>query len=201
MLKRTAVAALVGAGLMTVSACGGGDSAAGQQPVGATTSAAVSEEPSPSESPTPSESATPEAPPLSRFEDRGPVRAARAWSAAMGRAINARQRGLGKAIPYMTAAGQQRISGYAAEDYGRYYPGPNPFTPVGVRVHGKRAQIPMCWQAQGWAQDRRTKMPATRREIHPALMLLRKEGGRWKVDDVVARDGDCSQVPVKGRGW
>jgi hypothetical protein len=199
LVKRTVTAAAIGTLLLLTTACGGEDASAGPRPEGAASSATPSETPTPT--PTPSEKPTPEAPPLSRFEDRAPVKAARDWSAAMARAINAKQRGLGKAIPYMTREGQRRISGYASEDYGRYFPGPNPFTPVGVQVHGKTARIPLCWQAQGWAQNRKTKMPATRREIHPALMLLRKEGGQWKVDDLVSRSGSCDQVPVKGRGW
>ena len=200
-MKRTVTAAAIGTLLLLSStACGGADASAGPRPEGAT-SAVPSESPSETTSPTPSEDPTPEAPPLSRFEDRAPVKAARVWTAAFGRAVNARQRSLGKAIPYMTDHGQHVIPGYVAEDYGRYYPGPNPFTPVGVRVRGNKATVPVCWESSGWAQNRKTKMPAVRRHIDPANIFLRKQGGHWLVDDLLLRQGSCDQVPVKGVAW
>jgi hypothetical protein len=200
VVKRTVTAAAIGGLLLLTCGCGGGDASAGPRPEGDTTSVATSASPTPSPSPT--EKATPEAPPLSRFEDRAPVRVARAFSAAVARAINHRQRGLGMAASYMTRHGQHVMPGYAAEDYGRYLPGPNPFTPVGVEVHGKRATIPVCWESGGWAQDRKTKLPAEHRTVDPAKITLRKVGGTWKVDDLLWRKGgSCAQVPVKGVAW
>ena len=54
---------------------------------------------------------------------------------------------------------------------------------------------------QGWAQDRKTKLPAERRSIEAGNIFLRKQGGRWKVHDLYVRKGSCDQVPVKGVAW
>jgi hypothetical protein len=190
--------------LLLTTACGGGDSSAAQQPVGAESSSApVSQTPSPSaaESESPSEPSVPPTPPLSRFEEEPPVIAARAWGAALARSINKRERDLATAKRFMTRAGQERFPGYAAEDLGLYYPGPQPFTPTAVTVHGKQATLDLCWWSQGFAQDRGTKLPARKRSIDPARLMLEKQRGRWLVDDLAAGSGNCSKVPVKGVGW
>jgi hypothetical protein len=190
--------------LLLTAACGGGDSSAAQQPVGAESSgAAVSPTPSPSaaESESPSEPPTPTTAPLSRFEDEPPVVAARAWGAAVARAINKRERDLAGAKRFMTRAGQERFPRYTAEDIGHYFPGPQPFTPTQVMVHGRQAAVELCWWSYGFAQDRKTKLPADKRSIAPGRLTLKKQGGRWLVDNLVMQDGDCSKVPVKGVGW
>ena len=197
-------ATLASSVLLLTAACGGGDSSAAQQPVGAeSSSAAVSPTPSPSAaaSESPSQPTTPTAAPLSRFEDEPPVIAARAWGAALAVAINNGERRLASARRFMTPAALERFPGYAAEDFGLYYPGPQPFTPTAVTVHGKRATIDLCWWSQGFAQNRQTKLPARKRSIDPARLMLEKQRGRWLVDDLAAGSGDCSKVPVKGVGW
>lgn len=206
MLRRpaaTVVTATVASSLMLTAACSGGDStAAQQQPMGASSAAASpSESPSATEPEPPSESPTPTAPPLSRFENEPPVVAARAWGAAVARAINKRQRDLAGAKRFMTPAGQERFPGYTAEDIGHYFPGPQPFTPTQVTVHGRQAAVELCWWSYGFAQERKTKLPADKRSIAPGRLTLKKQGGRWLVDNLVMQDGDCSKVPVKGVGW
>jgi hypothetical protein len=200
----TVVSATVASGLLLLTAACGGDesTAAQQQPMGAeSTSPTVSESPSPAESETPTPSPSPTTQPLSRFEGEPPVVAARAWAAAIGRSINKRQRDLATAKRLMTPAGQERFPRYAAEDFGLYYPGPQPFTPTEVTVHGKQAAIELCWWSQGFAQERKTKLPARKRSIDPARLVLKKKSGRWLVDDLAAGSGSCSSVPVKGVGW
>lgn len=206
MLRRpaaTVVTATVASSLMLTAACSGADStAAQQQPMGASSAAASpSESPSATESEPPSEPPTPTTPPLSRFENEPPVVAARAWGAAVARAINKRERDLASAKRFMTPAGQERFPGYTAEDIGHYFPGPQPFTPTQVTVHGRQAAVELCWWSYGFAQDRKTKLPADKRSIAPGRLTLKRQGGRWLVDNLVMQDGDCSKVPVKGVGW
>jgi hypothetical protein len=202
MVRRPLAVATAATMLLATAACGGGGDDAASQPVGAQSSSPTV---SPTESPTPSETATesptPTARPLSRFEDEPPVIAARQWAAAMARSVNRRDETLQAAARYMTASGRERYQQYAAPDMGLYYPGPMPFTPTGVKVNGRSAQINICWWALGFAQDRDTKRPAEGRKIEPGTMFLKKQGDRWKMHDQLLADGDCNKVPVKGMGW
>jgi hypothetical protein len=193
-------AALVAASALLLTACGGSDEPAADQPVEATSTpspSATSEEPTPTKEPEPERTAKP----LSRFEDEAPVKVARTWAAAFATAVNDRDRGLRALAPLTTAEGLERMVGYGAEDAGLLYPGPLPFTPVGVRVDGTAAQVPMCLWAEGFALDRKTKQPAKPRLIGEVALTMVKQGGAWKVDNLVADDVDCSRTNVKGRGW
>ena len=195
----TIVVSVSAAGLLLLTA-GCSDDSEAQAPA---TPATTGSSPSPTASPTPTPSPTPTAQPLSRFEDEPPVIAARAWAAAFAQAINRRERTLGTAAPYSTAAGIARFQDYAKPEMGLYYPGPMPFTPTAVKVTGGRAVVETCWWAFGFAQDRKTKLPAHKRLIDAEDVILKKQGGQWKVDDLLVHKGggDCSAVPVKGVGW
>lgn len=200
-VTRAVLAPVVGSLLVATAACGRGESAPEPQlPVGAQgTTAAPSATPTPTETQTPSP--TPTTRPLSRFEDEPPVIAARKWGAAVSRALNKRQADLADAKRYMTRAGQERFPEYASVDMGLYFPGPQPFTPTAVTVHGRQATIELCWWSYGFAQDRESRLPTQKRGIEPGRLTLKKQKGRWLVDDLVMQDGDCSRVPVKGVGW
>ena len=192
--------ALLAVSALLLTACGGSDEPAADEPVKATSTpspSASSEAPSA----TPEAEPTPTAKPLSRFEDEAPVKVARTWAAAFATAVNDRDRELRALAPLTTAEGHDRMVGYGAEDAGLFYPGPLPFTPVGVRVDGTAAQVPMCLWAEGFALDRKTKQPAKPRLIGQVALTMVKQGGAWKVDNLVEDDVDCSRTNVKGRGW
>ncbi|MFZ5849241.1 MAG: hypothetical protein ACOYX5_17870 [Actinomycetota bacterium] len=193
-----AVGVTAASALLAFTAACGGEAESAPEPVGAS-----SEPSSPSSTPTVTEtpSPTPTERPLSRFEDEPQVVVAREWAAAMARAVNEKDRALKGPARYMTAAGRERYRGYVEPDMGLYYPGPMPFTPTDVTVNGRRAEISICWWARGFAQDPKTKRPADKRKIEPGTMFLKKQGGRWKLDDQLLAQGDCSQVPVKGVAW
>lgn len=199
---RALTAVVLGAAVLTTAACSGGSASAGPEPERARTPVtSPSTHPS---SPAPSEttpSPSPTARPLSRFEGAAPVKATRTLAAALGRAVNQRQRDIRLARPFLTAHGARVVPGYMAEDYGRYYPGPNPFTPTSVTVHGRRASVTVCWQGGGWAQKRASGLPAEKRDVFHGTIYLRKQQGRWKVDDMLYSPGSCAGVRVKGVAW
>ena len=183
-----------------LTACGGSDEPAADRPVEASSTpspSATSEEPSPTAEAEPKRTIKP----LSRFEDQAPVKAARKWAAAFATAVNDRDQELRALAPLTTAGGLDRMVGYGAEDAGLFYPGPLPFTPVGVRVDGASAQVPLCLWAEGFALDRKTDQPAKPRLVAGGALTMVKQGATWKVDDLVEDDVDCSRINVKGRGW
>lgn len=193
-----AVGVTAASALLAVTAACGGEAESAPEPVGASSEgSAPSSTPTVTETPTP----TPTERPLSRFEDEPQVVVARKWAAAMARGINAKDRSFKAAAPFMTKAGRERVNPDAEPDIGLRYPGPMPFTPTDVTVNGRRAEVSVCWWALGFALDAKTKRPADKRKIEPATLFVKKEGNRWKVDDLLSAQGDCSKVPVKGVAW
>jgi hypothetical protein len=201
-MRRRAGALCAAAAVVTSSllaGCGGGDDKAADEPVEASSkpsSTATSEAPSPT--PEPKQTVKP----LSRFEDEAPVKVARTWAAQYAQAVNDGDEQLRAIAPLTTAAGLDRMVGYGAEDAGLLYPGPMPFTPVGVKVNGATAEVPMCMWVEGFAVERKSKQPPKPRLVAGTNMHLKKDGGKWKIDAVYSEDSvDCSRVSVKGRGW
>ncbi|HET6563475.1 MAG TPA: hypothetical protein VFG72_16520 [Marmoricola sp.] len=181
-----------------LAGCGSSDRTTADAPAepASTPSAAPSSEP-----PSPTPKGEPTMKPLSRFEDEAPVKVARKWAVAFATAVNDHDQELRAIAPLTTAEGLDRMVGYGAEDAGLFYPGPLPFTPVGVRAQGDSAEVPMCLWAEGFALDRKTKLPPKPRQIGEVALTLKKQGSAWRVDNLVADDVDCSRVDVKGRGW
>jgi len=194
--RTTSLAALVLTLGLSVSACGGDDAEASTDP---TETASVSATPTPSSTPTP----TPAVEPLSAFEDRAPVKAARAWAAAKNEAINARDRSMSTVQPVATARGLDLTKRIAAGDLdNRYYmPGPDPFTPVNVQVRRNRATLNVCMLNFGWSVDRKTDKPVARRKVGPVLLEMVRESGRWKFDNGYTGTADCSGVTVAEVKW
>jgi hypothetical protein len=186
--------------LSTVLAgCGGSDDDVADEPVEASSTPSATPT---SEPPSPTPEPQPTVKPLSRFEDEAPVKVARTWAAVYAKAVNDRDEQLRALAPLTTPEGLGRMVGYGAEDAGLLYPGPMPFTPVGVRVDGSAATVPMCMWVEGFALDRKSKQPAKAKLVEGVDMELRKQGKGWKVDAVVLADAvDCGRVNVKGRGW
>jgi hypothetical protein len=181
---------------LAVSACGGDDADASEKP---TTSASPSETPTPTATPTP----TPSAEPLSPFEDRAPVKAARAWAVAMATSINARDRSLAAVARVSTTRGldQSRILAKEDIDNNVLRPGPQPFTPINVQIKGGVARLNTCYLTYGWAVDRKTRKPAEKRKVEPIVLELRRVGGKWKYDYGQQGTGDCQGVRITGVKW
>jgi hypothetical protein len=177
------------------TACGGGGEDATDTP--SSTPSTTSATPTP----TPTTTATPAAEPLSVFEDRPEVVSLRAWAVAQSQDINHGDRQMPRAAQLETPHGRQVVPGYAAGDMGLYYPGPLPFTPVAVKSSGGKATISTCWWSEGWAQDKASHKPARKKQVVPAIVQMRRTGGRWLLDDVTPGSADCHGVKVKGVRW
>lgn len=154
----------------------------------------------PSESGTPTPTPTPTQRPLSRYESTPQVKVIRAWAAGFGKSVNANDRSM-KALAPSVTGDPARFAGYVDEEFGLYYPGPLPLTPVSVKVTGATASVPTCVWSGGWGQKRATKLPATRKAIIPVKVYLQRAGGAWKVQRAEEGRNDCSSVPVKGVAW
>jgi hypothetical protein len=184
----SAAATVLGLSL-ALSACGGSDKPDSDPSPSATTSA------------TPSPSPTPTTTPLSSFEDRPQVKVARAWMAAAAQDINAKRRSIPNAVPYETESLRGLMSQIFAEDIGRYYPGPLPFTPVAVKAQGKKATVSACAWFKGWAVDPKTKQPVEKKVTGPTEFIVVKQEGQWKVDRWQVAKFDCNGVNVEAVTW
>ena len=192
--RRSTAALLLATGLgLAVAACGSAEPTTEPETRSATSA-------TPSESPSATPSAKPTKRPLSRFEGRPSVKVARQWAAGVGKAINANDRSMRATAPYSTGDASRFVS-YFQNEFGLHYPGPLPFTPVGVRVNGATATVPACVWGGGWGLKPSTNLPVEDRKIHPVEMVLKKAGASWKLDLVQGRNGSCSNVPVKGVAW
>ena len=194
-----AVALFAGALLATpvLAACGGDEPAAEDQPTEVSSTPVESSPTTTSPTPTPS----PTMRPLSRFEDTPQVKVARPWAVGVARATTANDRSARAIKPFVTPSGLTRFQGYLAEDMGRIYPGPVPFTPIAVRDQVGRAEVPICVWVGGFTLDPKTKTPDKAPRIVPAKFVMVKQGGKWKLDDMVFTDHDCKKVVVKGRAF
>jgi hypothetical protein len=193
------LAALVLGVAVALSACGG-EPKATHEPTAPTSATPT---PPSSPAPTPTLTATPTAEPLSRFEDRAPVEAARAWAVALAKAVNARERSLASIAPLMTAHGMDLAHYIARQDltHGWLLPGPEPFTPVGLHVSGGVAKVDICLQYSGWSVSRKSGKTVRHRKVVAAVYQLRKVGGTWKFDDYYAGTADCADVEVREVRW
>ena len=128
------------------------------------------------------------------------MKALRAWSAAYAKSINARDYKFAAARPYLTSSGLALMGAISPSDRGLYFPGPLPFTPTKVTVSGETAVVLTCAWSTGWAQNRKTKLPAQPRRVDSVQFTLKQSNG-WKLDSAGSTKGSCSSVSVKGVGW
>lgn len=191
---RRATALLLATGLgLGLAGCGGSDPVT-KAPESKSPSSST---PTPTESSTPTPTPTPTRRPLSRFENEPVVKVTRKWAAGVATSINANDRTMRAAAPFSTGDAS-RFASYVEEEFGLVYPGPTPFTPVKVQARGSAATVDICLWTAGWGQKRQTKLPVEKREIQPVSVNLKRVAGAWKVDGLIARQGNCSAVPVKG---
>ena len=196
--RTSALAAVLVAAALVVSACGGdgADASDGPSTTPSTTAAA-------SPTPTPTPSVTP---PLSPFEDRPQVKALREFFSAVGQAVNAGDKALSTIAPLATPAGLESTRGSVSGDleHGYHWPGPEPFTPTAVRSARRSATVSTCMLSTGWSVDPATGKPVggkKARSVKPIQIGLKKAGGRWKVDAILLGTGDCGSVDIKEVRW
>ncbi|HWU24045.1 MAG TPA: hypothetical protein VN088_21095 [Nocardioides sp.] len=186
---RALVAVLAIAGSV-LSACGSSPAPVSTPtPTVATTSA----------SPKPTATATP----LSPFEDRAPVEALRTWGAAAGRAVDRHDTRLVALRSVTTPAGHGVSLQLFHTDLTRGYrwPGPQPFTPTKVDVHGDVASVVGCFMTSGWSVRPSTHQRIGKRTVDSFRVGLRRSGGRWLFDSVAPEPGTCKKVVVREVLW
>lgn len=188
-IRRVGVCAVAAAALFGAAACGSHGS--GARPVGA--GAGASDPSRPTSSP---------AAQASSYDDQPPVRAVRAWNAAVGRSINAGDASLSRVRRLATAEGLAVSRKLAAGDIQRrtIWPGPEPFTPVEVSVQGRQARVTVCLLSRGWSVERKTGKPVNARRVVPAAYVLKNQGG-WKFVNVYDATADCTGVSLPETKW
>jgi hypothetical protein len=181
---------------LTASACGGDDADASDEP---TRSSSASATATPSTTPTP----TPTETPLSPFEDRAPVKAARAWAEAQAQAINAGDRAMRAVEKVATAQGLAATKAVSKGDldHGYQLPGPAPFTPINVQIRGGHARLNLCMLDLGWSVDPKTGKRVGPHKVEPVVFEMVREGGQWKFDSGSLGTGDCGSVKVVEVTW
>ena len=184
----TTLAALLLALALVVSACGGSDDPKTTDDSTMTASA----------TPTPTPTPSPTSAPLSPFEDKAPVKAARAFFALVAERLNARDFALSGAAPLATPAGVRNIAQvYHVEIAHRaVLPGPQPFTPVSVSVKKGEARLSVCMKNEGWALDPKTRQPWAKPSVGPVQMVFTRVGGAWKFDHGAQGTADCAGVSI-----
>ncbi|HET6166187.1 MAG TPA: hypothetical protein VFE07_05120 [Marmoricola sp.] len=192
--RTTSTGAILLALALGAGACGGSD-----DPKTTTDDPTSSTSVTPTPTPTP----TPTAAPLSPFEDKAPVKALRTWFTAAAKAVNDRERSYASVVPLVTSQGMSLTKTYTRDDmeHGYLLPGPEPFTPVSVRVRSGVAAISGCLLNRGWSVDRKTGKPVRKREVVAAVFEMRKVAGTWKFDRYYAGTADCAGVRVRGVRW
>jgi hypothetical protein len=179
---------------VAVSACGGSDPKATDDP---TETASVTQTPTPTPTPTPTQA------PLSPFEGKAPVKAARAWADALGRAVNSNTFTAATLGQVATPAGVKASETVTRLDtsHGYQWPGPMPFTPVNVRAGGGTARIAVCTYLRGWAIDPKTGKLATPNKVGPAMVVMKHTSNGWLFEALQVGSADCSGVVVTGVKW
>jgi hypothetical protein len=193
--RATAAAVLLVALGLVTAACGGGNDARAE------TTATPSS--TPTESPTVVATPTPSATPLSPFEDQPPVKAARQFFELLAQAVNHQERSLASVSAATTTQGLKNAKFFAHGDLAKGYtlPGPEPFTPLNVQTTGGVAKVNTCFLFSGWSVDPRTGKVVGKRDVSPAVIVMRKVGGAWKFDDYYDGTGDCHGVRVDEVRW
>lgn len=182
-----------------LAGCGGFAPATTKQ---ATTSAPPAAAPASSNAPAAAAPSAP-APSLSKFENRPPVIAARAFEAALGRATNTGDRSLRVVRRYATDRGLYAAKWSAKADFnhGWHVPGPEPFTPVAVRTHGDASEIDLCMLAFGWSISPKSGKVTTRRKVLGYTYQMKRDANRWKFDWYKMGTFNCKGVPITEVRW
>jgi hypothetical protein len=192
--RTTSAGALLLAVALAATACGGSDD---PKPAADPTASSSVVTPTPTPTPSPTQA------PLSPFEDRAPVKAARSFMVKVARAINAGDRSMRSVSGLTTPAGTTATAAAVAAEIDRpaTMPGPYPFTPVAVRAHGGRADVVTCMLTHGWSRDKKTHKVWEKRTVEATVLSFKRIGGRWKFDHTASGTADCSGVELTEVHW
>jgi hypothetical protein len=141
--------------------------------------------------------AAPSPTPTSPYENDPGVKALRKFYVAVSKAINSRNLRLPELVAWSTPRRQLQNEVLFKSELGLHAPGPLRFTPVGVRSTGANTRsVLFCALNEGFNLDPKTGKPAHPREVLAGQATLVRDGGRWKVDDLVKAKFSCAGVPV-----
>jgi hypothetical protein len=190
-LAATAFLAVVAAGCTSSSK----PSAA---PVSPSTSAVTSSSVS-SSAPAPSPTATK---PLSPFEADPAVMALRAWAAEFGRTINTGHYDSAALDALMTSQMRSGMKAIGGGEVGHRYPGPLPFTPIGVTVTSSTTRdVQICIVAGGYSLNPKTGKPFSKyRKLATAAGAVLSHG-RWLVSKFGDAKFSCASVTISEPSW
>lgn len=205
-MRRSACAAVLAIALSgsTAAACTASTGSGAQTPAGPTSTPPST--PTKSATVTRSSTAKPspskKAKPLSPYEKDPAVQALRAWAAQVARTINTGKYDGANLKALMTAGVAKSMKTIAGTEVGHRYPGPLPFTPLGVRVNNARSRdMKICIVSDGFSVRPKTgKVFAKyhKQAINAGAVLSR---GRWLVSKFELAGFSCANVRIPEKTW
>lgn len=203
-------AGLVRTGVLTVglalslslltSCSGGSGSPAATAPGTPSQNGAVVATTSPSASPSASRSASAE--PLSPYEGDPAVKALRLHYLGAALGINRKNMHNKQLKDSSTARRYGVMTQLAKPEFGTYYPGPNPFTPLDVtRVSATERKVVFCGVETGWTLNRKGGKPVAKRTLSSLEGTIVRQQGRWRVSQLLYRKDSCTGVEIPEVFW
>lgn len=129
-------------------------------------------------------------------------RAIEAWAAAYARAINEGDHSFTRAAGPAASALREWMERHAAPEWGRYFPGPLPVAPLGVRPAGESArEVEACVMVSGWSQESRSVRRTRSRDVVGMTFRVSSTAGAWQVDRITSAGVDCRGVVPPTRPW
>lgn len=203
---RGLAAALVLATVTAVAACSasGGTGTGPQTPAGPTSrppqtsSSAPGTRTASAPTPVPSRSTRP----LSTFEKDPAVHALRVWSAQAARTVNSGHYVDARLRALMTPDLAQTMRHVLGGDVGLHYPGPIPFTPIGVSFPNAHTRmIRTCFVGTGFAVNPKTGKAPKPRTVLPISAGAILVNGQWLISQLRNSGFSCKGRTVKDVTW
>jgi hypothetical protein len=130
------------------------------------------------------------------------AKAVDAWAAAFARAVNAGDHGFAGAADPSAPAVEEWMERHAGPEWGRYFPGPLPVAPLGVRpVDATHREVEACVLVSGWSQQSRTVRRTRSREVVGMTFHVGSNAGHWRVERITSASIDCRGVVPRLRRW
>lgn len=130
------------------------------------------------------------------------VRAIDAWAAAYARAVNEGDRTFARAADPTAPAVREWMERHAGSEWGRWFPGPLPVAPLGVRAgDDTQREIEACVMVSGWTQESRSVRRTRSREVVGMTFRVASSSGRWQVERITSASVDCRGVAPRTQTW
>jgi hypothetical protein len=136
--------------------------------------------------------------PDGRWEQDPAVQALRLHYLGSAKAVNQSSTDIPELHKSSTARRFSRLDAIWRPEYGYRYPGPIPFTPLGVSAEsGTTRVVALCVLAKGWLRNPNTGLPAQPRQVERGSATVVREAGGWRVDSIRSAEGSCDGVPIE----